>query len=166
MASKVVMWIALCFFLASILCVNGETLTTSTPYDSAGRNYDLDGLFCATIDSNQTLEFRSEYLWTAYCDQAGQPMELSLCGTCIQVTNDSTDQNVIVRIVDECKNGGLVLETDAFNAIDKDGKGKHYGHMFTTYKLLKNDRVKCSRSQPCSKVHFLHDFEGALVKTL
>ncbi|GLJ39628.1 hypothetical protein SUGI_0810130 [Cryptomeria japonica] len=136
MASKVVIRIALCFFLASILFVNGETFTTSTPYDSAGRHYDLDGLFCATFDSNQTLEFRSKYLWTAYCDQAGQPMEPSLCGTCIQVTNDSTGQNVIVRIVDKCQNGGLVLETDAFNAIDKDGKGKHYGHMLTTYKFV------------------------------
>ncbi|GLJ39627.1 hypothetical protein SUGI_0810120, partial [Cryptomeria japonica] len=52
------------------------------------------------------------------------------------VTNDSTDHNVIVRIVDECHNGGLVLETDAFNAIDKDGKGKHDGHMLTTYKFV------------------------------
>ncbi|XP_059071752.1 pathogenesis-related protein PR-4-like [Cryptomeria japonica] len=121
MASKVVIWIALCLFLASILFVNGETFTTSTPYDSAGRHYDLDGLFCATFDSNQTLEFRSKYLWTAYCDQ---------------VTNDSTGQNVIVRIVDKCQSGGLVLETDAFNAIDKDGKGKHYGHMLTTYKFV------------------------------
>ncbi|GLJ58091.1 hypothetical protein SUGI_1415540, partial [Cryptomeria japonica] len=52
------------------------------------------------------------------------------------VTNDSTGQNVIVRIVDKCQSGGLVLETDAFNAIDKDGKGKHYGHMLTTYKFV------------------------------
>ncbi|GLJ39632.1 hypothetical protein SUGI_0810170 [Cryptomeria japonica] len=139
MASRVVSWIAVCFFVASVLsnvCVNGDTFTTFTDYDPAGRHYSIDGLYCATYDSNQTLEWRSEYLWTAYCDKAGQPMEPSLCGTCIQVTNDSTHQNVTVRIVDECQNGGLVLETGAFNAIDKDGKGQHNGHMLTTYKFV------------------------------
>ncbi|GLJ58089.1 hypothetical protein SUGI_1415520 [Cryptomeria japonica] len=136
MASKIVRWIALCFFLASILCVNGETFTTSNPYDSAGRNYNIDGLFCATFDSKQPLEWRKEYLWAAYCDQAGKPMGSSLCGTCIQVKNDLTGENVTVRILDQCQNGGLVLETDAFNAIDGDGQGKNNGYLLTTYKFV------------------------------
>ncbi|GLJ39636.1 hypothetical protein SUGI_0810250 [Cryptomeria japonica] len=142
MASKVVKWIAISFLVASMfsnfenVCVNGDTYTAFNTYDSAGRHYSIDGLYCAAYDSNQTLEWRKEYLWTAYCDKAGQPMEPSLCGTCIQVTNNSTGQSVTVRILDRCQNGGLVLEMDAFIAIDRKGKGQHNGHMFTTYKFV------------------------------
>ncbi|GLJ39637.1 hypothetical protein SUGI_0810260 [Cryptomeria japonica] len=142
MASKVVRWISTCFLVASMfsnfesVCVNGHTYTAFNDYHRASHNYALDGLYCATYDPNQTLDWRKEYFWTAYCDKAGQPMEPSLCGACIQVTNNSTGQNVTVRILDGCQNGGLVLENEAFNAIDGDGKGQLHGHMFTTYKFV------------------------------
>ncbi|XP_057817005.1 pathogenesis-related protein PR-4-like [Cryptomeria japonica] len=143
MASKVVRWIAICFLVASMLSnfenvfVNGHTFTAFNDCHRASHNYALAGLYCATYDPNQTLEWRKEYFWTAYCDKAAQPMEPSLHHLkIIYVTNKSTRQNVTVRIVDKCQNRGLVLETDAFNAIDKDGKGKHDGHMLTTYKFV------------------------------
>ncbi|GLJ39639.1 hypothetical protein SUGI_0810320 [Cryptomeria japonica] len=137
MASKVVRWLAICFFVASILCECVKaTYTTNNQYNPATHNYALDGLYCATYDSDQSLDWRSQYYWTAYCDQAGQPMGSSLCGTCIQVTNESTGQSVTVRIVDQCQNGGLDLETAAFNAIDGDGQGQFNGHMITTYQFV------------------------------
>ncbi|XP_057817007.2 pathogenesis-related protein PR-4-like [Cryptomeria japonica] len=134
MASNVVRWIALCCFVAFIFpdCVKGDTYTTNNQYNTAAHNYALDGLYCATYDSDQTLQWRSQYLWTAYCDQAGGPMGASLCGKCIHVTNESTGQSVTVRIVDRCQNGGLDLEIAAFNAIDGDGQGQFNGHMITT----------------------------------
>ena len=95
MASKVVMWnMSVCFFVGFLLsnvCVNGETFTTSNNYDPPSRDYSIEGLFCATYDANQTLEWRSQYLWAAYCDSAGPPMGASLCGTCIQVNSSESD---------------------------------------------------------------------------
>ncbi|GLJ39634.1 hypothetical protein SUGI_0810230 [Cryptomeria japonica] len=137
MASKVVRWIALCFCVASILCECVKaTYTTNHQYNPAAHNYALDGLYCATYDSDQSLQWRSQYLWTAYCDQDGSPMGASLCGKCIHVTNDVTGESVTVRILDRCENGGLDLETEAFSDIDGDGKGHFNGHMSTTYTFV------------------------------
>lgn len=45
------------------------------------------------------------------------------------MTNEDTQDSIVVRIVDQCSNGGLDLETDAFNAIDSDGQGYNNGHL-------------------------------------
>eukprot|EP01018_Ginkgo_biloba_P031375 Gb_35483 [translate_table: standard] len=50
--------------------------------------------------------------------------------------NPATQQSVTVRILDQCSNGGLDLETDAFNAIDSNKAGYNAGHLYTTYTFV------------------------------
>eukprot|EP00253_Pinus_taeda_P015517 PITA_15517 len=146
MASKVAGWIsvlALCSLLVAVFQVAGvsaqtqsNTYTTYNDYNPSANNYALDGLYCTTYDSDQSLQWRSQYKWTAFCGQAGGPMGPSLCGKCLSVTNPSTQQSVTVRILDQCSNGGLDLETAAFNAIDSNGAGYNAGHLYTTYTFV------------------------------
>lgn len=53
-----------------------------------------------------------------------------------QVTNTGTGAQVIVRIVDQCSNGGLDLDDGAFNQIDTDGKGYAQGHLIVNYQFV------------------------------
>nr|AFD50738.1 PR-4 protein [Pseudotsuga menziesii] len=146
MASKVAGWIsvlAVCSLFVAVFQVAGvsaqtqsNTYTTYNNYNPSANNYALDGLYCATYDSSQSLAWRSQSKWTAFCGTAGGPMGPSLCGRCLSVTNPSTQQSVTVRILDQCSNGGLDLETDAFNAIDSNGAGYQAGHLYTTYTFV------------------------------
>eukprot|EP01018_Ginkgo_biloba_P031376 Gb_35484 [translate_table: standard] len=139
--ARMIGWsVLICVIAFQMTVVLGQTqsntYTTYNDYSPASHNYALDGLYCATYDSNQPLEWRKQYLWTAFCGQAGGPMGPSLCGRCLQVTNPATQQSVTVRILDQCSNGGLDLETDAFNAIDSNKAGYNAGHLSTTYTFV------------------------------
>jgi hypothetical protein len=46
-----------------------------------------------------------QYPWTAYCAPA-IPMSQDMCGRCLRVTNTRTGASLVVRIVDQCANGG------------------------------------------------------------
>ena len=54
----------------------------------------------------------------------------------MQVTNTGTGANTIVRIVDQCSNGGLDLDVGVFNRIDTDGRGYHQGHLIVNYQFV------------------------------
>lgn len=56
----------------------------------------------------------------------------------MQVYNRSTGAKIIVRIVDQCSNGGLDLDYNTvFKKIDTNGKGYRDGHMFVNYRFVK-----------------------------
>lgn len=55
---------------------------------------------------------------------------------CVQVTNTETRASAIVRIVDQCANGGLDLDVNVFNSIDTNGNGHARGHMFVNYQFV------------------------------
>ncbi|KHN43186.1 Wound-induced protein [Glycine soja] len=52
------------------------------------------------------------------------------------VTNTGTGANTIVRIVDQCSNGGLDLDVGVFNRIDTDGRGYQQGHLIVNYQFV------------------------------
>ena len=54
----------------------------------------------------------------------------------MQVTNTGTGANTIVRIVDQCSNGGLDLDVGVFNRIDTDGRGYQQGHLIVNYQFV------------------------------
>lgn len=57
--------------------------------------------------------------------------------TCKQVTNTYTQAQLIVRIVDQCSNGGLDLDYNtAFQKLDTDGRGYRQGHLIVNYQFV------------------------------
>jgi rare lipoprotein A (peptidoglycan hydrolase) len=54
----------------------------------------------------------------------------------MQVTNTATGAQTIVRIVDQCSNGGLDLDVNVFNQIDTDGQGYQNGHLTVNYSFV------------------------------
>ncbi|KAJ1405740.1 RlpA-like domain superfamily [Sesbania bispinosa] len=57
---------------------------------------------------------------------------------CLRVTNNQTGSPVsqTVRIVDECSNGGLDLDIDAFRNLDSSGEGNDQGHLTVDYEFV------------------------------
>ncbi|KAF2287829.1 hypothetical protein GH714_002868 [Hevea brasiliensis] len=53
-----------------------------------------------------------------------------------KVTNTGTGDNVTVKIVDQCSNGGLDLDEGAFPQIDTDGKGYAQGYLIVNYQFV------------------------------
>ena len=53
-----------------------------------------------------------------------------------QVRNSATGAEAVVRIVDECHQGGLDLEEGVFASLDTDGQGNAQGHMITEYEFV------------------------------
>jgi len=51
----------------------------------------------------------------------------------MQVKNTATGAQVIVRIVDQCANGGLDMDVNVFNQIDTNGQGYQKGHLIVDY---------------------------------
>ncbi|KAL4343481.1 hypothetical protein HN51_061777 [Arachis hypogaea] len=91
--------------------------------------------YCSTYDANKPLSWRSKYGWTAFCGP-NSPGFPAACGRCILVTNSATKASEIVRIVDQCSNGGLDLDVGVFNRIDTDGRGYQQGHLDVTYSFV------------------------------
>ncbi|MCD7447778.1 Wound-induced protein win2 [Datura stramonium] len=52
------------------------------------------------------------------------------------VTNTRTGAQAIVRIVDQCSNGGLDLDINVFRQIDTDGVGNQQGHLIVNYQFV------------------------------
>ncbi|GAB4836064.1 hypothetical protein Ancab_000981 [Ancistrocladus abbreviatus] len=57
------------------------------------------------------------------------------CDKCLRVTNIGTGANTIVRIVDQCSNGGLDLDINVFKKLDTNGSGYAQGHLTINYQL-------------------------------
>lgn len=55
---------------------------------------------------------------------------------CVQVTNIATGAQIIVRIVDQCSNGGLDLDVNVFDQIDTNGQGHAQGHLRVNYQFI------------------------------
>eukprot|EP01018_Ginkgo_biloba_P007504 Gb_07802 [translate_table: standard] len=110
--------------------------TSFSQYNPAGRDYRLDGLYCSRVIAGKPRSWLSKHKWIAFCASAGGPMHLSLCGKCLKVRNVSTGQSVVVRIVDRCNNRGLILDMDAFNAIDGNEEGYDAGYLRTVYSFV------------------------------
>ncbi|XP_028790209.1 pathogenesis-related protein PR-4-like [Neltuma alba] len=110
---------------------------TYNDYQPELHNYDLIATrtFCATWDASKSYAWRSKYGWTAFCGPAG-PRGRDACGKCLRVTNTRTRAQVTVRIVDQCSNGGLDLETGVFNRLDTDGLGHQQGHLIVDYTFI------------------------------
>lgn len=54
----------------------------------------------------------------------------------MQVINTATSDEVTVRIVDQCSNGGLDLDWSVFNQIDTSGIGYQQGHLIVSYEFV------------------------------
>ncbi|XP_044482620.1 pathogenesis-related protein PR-4-like [Mangifera indica] len=106
-------------------------------YYPAQNNYDLLAVsaFCSTWDATKPLEWRKKYGWTAFCGPAG-PTGKDACGKCLRVTNTATGAQAIVRIVDQCSNGGLDLDEGVFSQLDTNGAGKAQGHLIVNYDFV------------------------------
>ncbi|XWS64708.1 hypothetical protein CRYUN_Cryun05aG0026600 [Craigia yunnanensis] len=118
----------------------GESDVTAywTDYNVKKNNWDYHAahVFCAALDGDKPLEWRSKYGWTGFCGKVG-PQGDEACGKCLKITNTDTKDEEIVRIVDKCGSGGLELDLEtAFNPIDTDGKGHEQGHLIVDYEFV------------------------------
>ena len=52
------------------------------------------------------------------------------------MTNTETKASEIVRIVDQCSNGGLDLDVNVFRRIDTNGNGYRRGHLIVNYQFV------------------------------
>ncbi|CAK9314863.1 unnamed protein product [Citrullus colocynthis] len=106
-------------------------------YNPQNINWDYlrASVFCATWDANKPLEWRRRYGWTAFCGPVG-PRGQASCGRCLRVTNTETGASEIVRIVDQCSNGGLDLDVNVFKRIDTNGNGNSKGHLIVNYQFV------------------------------
>nr|XP_027107372.1 pathogenesis-related protein PR-4-like [Coffea arabica] len=106
-------------------------------YNPQNINWDLNAarVFCATWDANKPLSWRRQYGWTAFCGPAG-PRGQAACGRCLRVTNTATRAQVVVRIVDQCSNGGLDLDIGPFRQIDTNGQGYANGFLRVNYEFV------------------------------
>ncbi|KAK1386804.1 Barwin domain-containing protein [Heracleum sosnowskyi] len=86
-------------------------------------------------DANKPLAFRQKYGWTAFCGPVG-PRGQESCDKCLRVTNTRTNAQQIVRIVDQCSNGGLDLDIGVFRQLDTDGVGNQQGNMNVNYQFV------------------------------
>ncbi|KAF3647357.1 Wound-induced protein WIN1 [Capsicum annuum] len=106
-------------------------------YNPQNVGWDLNAVsaYCSTWDANKPLAWRSKYGWTAFCGPVG-PRGRDSCGKCLRVTNTRTGAQTIVRIVDQCSNGGLDLDVNVFRQIDTDGVGNQRGHLIVNYQFV------------------------------
>ncbi|KAI4354542.1 hypothetical protein L6164_003394 [Bauhinia variegata] len=130
----------LCFVCVLVLA-SGQSASnvraTYHLYQPEQHNWDLVAVnaFCSTWDANKALSWRSKYGWTAFCGPVG-PQGQAACGRCLRVTNTRTGTQETVRIVDQCKNGGLDLDIGVFQRLDTDGNGNAQGHLIVNYDLV------------------------------
>ncbi|XVF31124.1 hypothetical protein REPUB_Repub16aG0118700 [Reevesia pubescens] len=118
----------------------GETNVEAywTDYRPLKNNWSMNAanVFCAEVDGDKPLEWRSKYGWTGFCGKVG-PQGISACGKCLKVTNRGTEAEEIVRIVDTCGTGPLEMDLEtAFNPIDTDGSGRKLGHLMVDYEFV------------------------------
>ncbi|KAK8261704.1 hypothetical protein V6Z11_D13G206800, partial [Gossypium hirsutum] len=108
-------------------------------YNPQKISWDLNAAsaYCATWDANRPLAWRRRYGWTAFCG-AVSPQDQAACSRCSRVTNSGSGTQATVRIVDKCSNGGLDLDVNVFNKLDKNRNGNARGHLTVRY-----DFVKC-----------------------
>ncbi|NP_001234083.1 pathogenesis-related protein P2 precursor [Solanum lycopersicum] len=106
-------------------------------YNPQNINWDLRtaSVYCATWDADKPLEWRRRYGWTAFCGPAG-PTGQASCGRCLRVTNTGTGTQETVRIVDQCRNGGLDLDVNVFNRLDTNGLGYQRGNLNVNYEFV------------------------------
>ena len=52
------------------------------------------------------------------------------------MTNTATGTQATVRIVDQCSNGGLDLDSGVFNQLDTNGAGYAKGHLTVNYQFV------------------------------
>ncbi|XP_008218273.1 PREDICTED: pathogenesis-related protein PR-4 [Prunus mume] len=131
--------VLVCMILVGSAWGQSDTNVRSTYhlYNPQQNNWDLRAVsaYCATWDADQPFAWRSKYGWTAFCGPVG-PTGQDACGKCLLVTNTRTGDQVTVRIVDQCSNGGLDLDVNMFNQIDTDGNGNAQGHLIVNYDFV------------------------------
>lgn len=54
----------------------------------------------------------------------------------MQVTNAETKASTIVRIIDQCSNGGFDLDVGVFMRLDTDGIGSTNGFIMVNYEFV------------------------------
>ncbi|MBA0632896.1 hypothetical protein Godav_001561, partial [Gossypium davidsonii] len=93
-------------------------------YNPQKISWDLNAAsaYCATWDANRPLAWRRRYGWTAFCGAVG-PQDQAACSRCLRVTNSGSGTQATVRIEDKCRNGGLDLDVNVFNKLDKNRNG-------------------------------------------
>ena len=52
------------------------------------------------------------------------------------MTNTATGTQATVRIVDQCSNGGMDLDSGMFNQLDTNGAGYAQGHLIVNYEYV------------------------------
>ncbi|KAJ3675611.1 hypothetical protein LUZ60_004653 [Juncus effusus] len=138
--------IKLSFFLVALICFSAYVVTgqkasgvraTYHYYYPKDNNWDLMAVsaYCSTWDADKSFEWRSKYVWTAFCGPVG-PTGQDSCGKCLLVTNTATNAQAIVRIVDQCRFTGLDLDQGVFAEIDTDGSGYADGHLTINYEFV------------------------------
>ncbi|KAE8721447.1 Pathoproteinsis-related protein P2 isoform 2 [Hibiscus syriacus] len=83
---------------------------------------------CGALDGGKPLEWRQRYGWTGYCGNVIGSELKDISGQFLKE---------IVRLVDRCGSGGLVLDLDtAFRPIDIDGQDSASGHLTVDYQVV------------------------------
>ncbi|XP_031129137.1 pathogenesis-related protein PR-4-like [Ipomoea triloba] len=98
-------------------------------------DYNTASVFCATWDADKPLEWRQQYGWTSFGGPVG-PTGYDSCGKCLEVINTATNDQLTVRIVDQCSNGGLDLDVNVFNQLDTNGQGVAQGYLIVNYNFV------------------------------
>ncbi|XP_048433295.1 pathogenesis-related protein PR-4-like [Pyrus x bretschneideri] len=124
--------VIVCVFVGSAWEQSASVRSTYHLYNPDQINYDLRA-FCSTWDADQSYEWRSKYRWTAFCGPVG----------CLLVTNTGTGAQTVVRIIDQCSNGGLDLGVSMFNQIDTDGSGYASGQLIVNYDFVRRLNLAC-----------------------
>lgn len=130
--------LSLCLVVATASAQSASNVrATYHLYHPEQNGWDLTAVsaFCATWDANKPLAWRKKYGWTAFCHPGG-PTGQAACGKCIRVTNSGTRAQEIVRIVDQCANGGLDLDEGVFKKLDTNGIGYQQGHLIVSYEFV------------------------------
>ncbi|XP_050226072.1 pathogenesis-related protein PR-4-like [Mercurialis annua] len=125
------------FLVAKVSCQSGSNVkATYHIYNPAQNNWDLNAVsaYCSTWDAGKPIEWRRKYGWTAFCHPT--PQGQAACGKCLRVTNTGTGNQVTVRVVDQCNNGGLDLDEGVFRQIDTNGQGIARGHLIVNYQFV------------------------------
>ncbi|XP_027102391.1 pathogenesis-related protein PR-4-like [Coffea arabica] len=133
--------LCIAFFTLFVAVANAQSASnvraTYNLYNPQNIGWDLNraGVYCATWDANMSLQWRSQYGWTAFCGPVG-PTGQASCGRCLRVTNTATGAQVVVRIVDQCSNRGLDLDVGPFQQIDTNGQGINNGFLTVNYEFV------------------------------
>lgn len=110
----------------------GTVYVTAQDYSSEHQAGNIQGLYCDQPGNDNPYPTCESNYWVAYSVSLNPPMSESLCGQCLQITNNDGGKSVKACILDQKQATGLDLDEGGFTALDTDGQGYASGHLYCT----------------------------------